>query len=214
MESAKPSPRAKWRSSLSAYRSVFKNVLDTADIVRDGDFSPTTNLVSNCVSTSMQPKWVYTWGHFGAVHFPLDNKKVTMMQRLIQFMVVVCLVASQVCCGSKCGVFGTGNLCNLNATLNVSPMQLNFGTQTVGTSSPLQNVTLSATGMSASAIQSITTSGDFSETNNCPKSLAPNTNCTVAVVFTPAMTGTRNAQLVITQNPSVSFVVGLTGTGQ
>ena len=30
--------RAKWRSSLSAYRSVLENVLDTADIVRDGIF--------------------------------------------------------------------------------------------------------------------------------------------------------------------------------
>src|SRR5579864_4166515 len=35
----KPSMRAKWRSSISAYRSVLKNVLDTADIVRDGDVS-------------------------------------------------------------------------------------------------------------------------------------------------------------------------------
>src|SRR3954467_14042564 len=31
----KPSTRAKWRSSMSAYRSVLENVLDTADIVRD-----------------------------------------------------------------------------------------------------------------------------------------------------------------------------------
>jgi hypothetical protein len=28
--------------SMSAYRGVLKNVLDTADIVRDGDFSPIT----------------------------------------------------------------------------------------------------------------------------------------------------------------------------
>ena len=35
----KPSTRAKWRSSLSAYRSVLEHVLDTADIVRDGDVS-------------------------------------------------------------------------------------------------------------------------------------------------------------------------------
>jgi hypothetical protein len=35
----KPSTRAKWRSSMSAYRSALENVLDTADIVRDGDLS-------------------------------------------------------------------------------------------------------------------------------------------------------------------------------
>lgn len=137
-----------------------------------------------------------------------------LTKRFLWCLSATLLVATQVCCGSKCGVFGTGNLCDLNAMLNVSPMQLSFGNQTVGTSSSPQNVTLSATGTSASSIQSITTSGDFSETNNCPKSLAPNTNCSVAVVFTPTMTGTRNGQLVITQNPSVSFLVGLTGTGQ
>ena len=41
LETRKPSTRAKWRSSTSAYTSVLENVLDTADIVRDPDFSPT-----------------------------------------------------------------------------------------------------------------------------------------------------------------------------
>ena len=40
LETRKPTKRAKWRSSMSAYTSVAQNVLDTADIVRDGDFSP------------------------------------------------------------------------------------------------------------------------------------------------------------------------------
>jgi len=34
----KPTERAKWRSSTSAYGSALQNVLDTADIVRDGMF--------------------------------------------------------------------------------------------------------------------------------------------------------------------------------
>jgi|tagenome__1003787_1003787.scaffolds.fasta_scaffold20986322_2 hypothetical protein len=38
---AQTTTRAKWRTSMSAYRSVLENVLDTADIVRDGDVSPT-----------------------------------------------------------------------------------------------------------------------------------------------------------------------------
>ena len=37
----KPSARAKWRSSMSARWSLLKNVLDSADIVRDRDLSPT-----------------------------------------------------------------------------------------------------------------------------------------------------------------------------
>ena len=40
LETRNPTKRAKWRSSMSAYTSVLENGLDTADIVRDGDFSP------------------------------------------------------------------------------------------------------------------------------------------------------------------------------
>jgi len=36
---AQTTPRAKWRSSTSACRGVAQNVLDIADIVRDGDFT-------------------------------------------------------------------------------------------------------------------------------------------------------------------------------
>jgi hypothetical protein len=39
LETRKPTDRAKWRSSLSAYTSVLENCLTAADIVRDGDLS-------------------------------------------------------------------------------------------------------------------------------------------------------------------------------
>src|SRR3954447_4251848 len=42
---AQTTTRAKWRSSMSAYRSVLENVLDTADIVKDRDVSPTTSVL-------------------------------------------------------------------------------------------------------------------------------------------------------------------------
>src|SRR6476646_3664149 len=42
LETRKPTDRAKWRSSLSAYRSVLENCLTAADIVRDADFATTT----------------------------------------------------------------------------------------------------------------------------------------------------------------------------
>src|SRR3954447_14329273 len=41
---AQTTTRGKWRSSLSAYKSVLQNVLDTADIVRDGDVSPSDSV--------------------------------------------------------------------------------------------------------------------------------------------------------------------------
>jgi hypothetical protein len=43
LEKRKPTDRAKWRSSLSECRGVRNKVLDSADIVRDGDFSLVTN---------------------------------------------------------------------------------------------------------------------------------------------------------------------------
>src|SRR4051812_3079513 len=47
---AQTTTRAKWRSSLSAYRSVLQNVLDTADIVRDGDITS----VDHCGTYTIQ----------------------------------------------------------------------------------------------------------------------------------------------------------------
>jgi hypothetical protein len=117
------------------------------------------------------------------------------------------LVISQVQCGS---------VHVPNALLTASPEQLSFGNQSVGTTSSPQMVTLSATGTDASLISSITTSGDFSQTNTCkpPNELAPNRSCSVAVVFTPTATGTRTGQLVIGEGISVQDIIGLTGTGQ
>jgi hypothetical protein len=40
VEMRKPTTRAEWRSTQSAYRSVSQKAFDTADIVRDGDLSP------------------------------------------------------------------------------------------------------------------------------------------------------------------------------
>ena len=50
LETRKPTKRAKWRSSMSAYRSVAQKLVDTADIVRDRDFatvdSPSTSVIA------------------------------------------------------------------------------------------------------------------------------------------------------------------------
>jgi len=123
---------------------------------------------------------------------------------------IAILASSQVCCGG-CGGFVP--CAPPSAILTPSTFELTFGNQSVGTASAPQTVTLSATGMASSLIDSITISGDFSQTNNCGKALAPNTICAVMVVFMPTATGTRTGRLVISQGPSVQIVVGLTGTG-
>ena len=133
-------------------------------------------------------------------------------KRVLWYFSLTILVGLQVHCGGGCGGFVP--CAPPNALLTPSTFELGFGNQSVGTASSPQTVTLSATGTASSLIDGITISGDFSQTNTCGTSLAPNTSCSVAVVFKPTATGTRAGRLVISQGPSVQIVVGLTGMGQ
>jgi hypothetical protein len=86
---------------------------------------------------------------------------------------------------------------NSGATAKVSTASLGFGNQNLGTTSLGKNLTLSNTGSAALNINSILSSGDFSQTNNCPSSLNPSTNCTVTVTFAPSATGSRQGYVTI-----------------
>jgi len=93
-----------------------------------------------------------------------------------------------------------------------------FGTQKVNTSSAPKVITLSNPGLTALAINSITIAGanfsDFSETNNCPASLAPKGGCTIDVTFKPTAKGFRSSSVVITDNAfSNPQKISLSGTG-
>jgi hypothetical protein len=64
------------------------------------------------------------------------------------------------------------------------------------------------------SISKIRVSGDFAQTNNCGKQLAPALTCTVNVTFTPTATGTRQgAVLIIDNGPNGQQKVALTGNG-
>ncbi len=98
---------------------------------------------------------------------------------------------------------------------SVSPTSLTFASQTTGTTSAAQTVTLSNTGNAALTItSSIAASGDFAEANTCGSSVAAGANCTIGVTFTPTASGTRTGTLSITDNASGSpQTISLTGTG-
>jgi hypothetical protein len=73
---------------------------------------------------------------------------------------------------------------------------------------------MSNTGADPSTITSVTTSGDFTETNNCGTSLAAGASCTITVAFKPTLNGTRTGTLfVIDNSPGSPHTVSLTGTG-
>jgi len=99
----------------------------------------------------------------------------------------------------------------------VSPSSLTFGSQATGTTSFPQSVTLSNTGSAALAVAGITTSGDFSQINNCGSGVNPGGYCTISVNFSPTAAGTRTGTLSITDNNNSGSgstqTVSLTGTG-
>ncbi len=77
---------------------------------------------------------------------------------------------------------------------------LNFPRGTVGTASAAIQVTLTNAGNAALEIDSVSTSGDFAETNTCGTSLAAGASCTISVTFTPTVAGSRSGVLTITDN--------------
>lgn len=93
---------------------------------------------------------------------------------------------------------GTGSANGPGAAL--SPTNLTFGSQAVGTTSAPQAVTLNNSGNAALSITSISTSGDFSQTNNCGSSVATGANCAINVTFTPTAAGTRSGTLTVSDN--------------
>jgi hypothetical protein len=100
--------------------------------------------------------------------------------------------------------------------VNLSNTTLAFGNQNVNTTSAAQLVTLSNTGNGALAIQSISTTGQFAQTNKCGSSVAAGNNCTITVTFTPGANnaGNQTGTVTITDNAAGSpHVINLTDVG-
>jgi hypothetical protein len=102
--------------------------------------------------------------------------------------------------------------------LSVSPLNLAFGNENIGISSPPQTITVTNLRTFPLGVTGVTITGsdpqDYSQTNNCPPTLQPNTKCQVKVTFTPTASGTRSAGLVVAYKGLGSpQTVPLTGTG-
>jgi hypothetical protein len=111
--------------------------------------------------------------------------------------------------GSTQTVSLSGTATSLPApAVSLSPLSLAFGNQTVNTTSTAQTLTLSNAGNGALSIISLALTGtnasDFAQANTCGSSLAAGANCTIAVMFTPSVTGTRAASLSIADNSTGS----------
>jgi hypothetical protein len=99
-----------------------------------------------------------------------------------------------------------------NATLSMT--SLAFGDESVGVTSPAQNITLSNSGTATLSIASIAVAADFEETNTCGSTLVPGAKCTLSVTFSPTTTGSLNGTISIADNATGSpQTVTLNGTG-
>jgi hypothetical protein len=96
--------------------------------------------------------------------------------------------------------------------LSPNPSSVSFpGTVVDGTAT--QNVSVTNTGTTSATVSGVSTSGDYSQTNNCG-TLAVNASCTVTVTFRPTASGTRAGSVTITSNANNSpTTIALTGNG-
>jgi hypothetical protein len=99
---------------------------------------------------------------------------------------------------------------NLTSPIRMSPAAgLNFGTVPVGTSAPTQTITILndptlSPQQTVTLVGNVQVSGNYSESNNCPISLAPGASCTLTVKFKPSATGSRLGSLAINYTTSTN----------
>jgi FG-GAP-like repeat len=108
---------------------------------------------------------------------------------------------------------------NTSTTAILSPTTLKFSPQAPGTNSSPQTVTLTNIAVAPLALASISISGTnatgFSETNNCPSTLAANASCQLKVSSGPRAGGAQTASLNVSDNlPGSPQTVALAGTGE
>ena len=109
---------------------------------------------------------------------------------------------------------GTGT----SPAAQLTPTSLAFGVQVINTTSSSRAVTLSNTGNASMSITSIaftgTNAADFARTTTCGATLAAGANCSISVTFRPTATGSRTANLSVSDNaPGSPHTIPLTGTG-
>jgi|SRR5579872_752724 len=112
------------------------------------------------------------------------------------------------------GTVGTIGVMLSTPFKSISPGSLNFGSQGVGTTSLPRTITFSNPSNVKFNIASIAVTGNFAETNTCGASLTVGENCTIAVIFSPTVTGQQSGAVIISDSTRISPVsVPLSGNG-
>jgi hypothetical protein len=105
-------------------------------------------------------------------------------------------------------------LSGVGFAVTLLPSSLDFGSQTVGTTSQAQTVTLTNYAPAALTIGKIQTNPNFAQTNNCGTSVPAGGSCTISVTFTPMRKGKFAVQLLVYDNGGASpQFVSVSGIG-
>ncbi len=107
---------------------------------------------------------------------------------------------------------GTG----VSSSIAVSPATIAFGNQALSTASAPQNIVVTNSGFENVTMGSLSTSGNYSETDNCAAAvLTPGQSCTITVTFTPTTAASISGTITINDDASgAPHIVALSGTGQ
>ena len=98
--------------------------------------------------------------------------------------------------------------------VSIAPATLAYVTRTVGVTSPVKAVTLTNIQNRPLQILSVTTTGDFAQTNNCGTSVPAGGHCTINVTFTPTASGPRTGALTVIDDATLNTsTVALSGIG-
>lgn len=105
------------------------------------------------------------------------------------------------------------NLTGVGTAVTLSASRLNFASQTLGTTSTPQTVTLTNGPSAPLSISSLAASRDYAQTNTCGSGVTAGASCTITVTFTPTAGGIRTGAVTITDSDAASpNVVGLLGS--
>ncbi|MGH9649050.1 MAG: SBBP repeat-containing protein, partial [Terriglobales bacterium] len=97
----------------------------------------------------------------------------------------------------------------------LDPTVMSFSDQVVSTTSASQTVTLRTLGSAPVSITDITTTGEFSQTNDCVPGIDGGQTCSIQVTFTPSTTDLESGELRVSDtapgNPHTVALVGNNG---
>jgi hypothetical protein len=160
-------------------------------IVASGDYSQT----NDCPSTLSQ-----------GASCTID---VTFAPNALGTVIGAITVATNAPGGEVVSLSGTGI-----APVVLSPPSLNFGHLPVGTTSAAKTVTLTNNQSTSLTISGISTTGDYSQVNNCPLSLNAGAACTISVNFHPTVAASVPGALTLSSSAVPgSQPVQLSGSG-